>query len=204
MNRRNRQAALRAVKAAADDAEGKLGIADELSPELPAEPTPEPAPEPALVAVESAPAEPVKTPSEDRTAFESKVETAPKVPPAKGGNGRAGTNGTSHRNGTNGTPNGAKPAPKAGSDHALEGLLPDDWRERVDLAQEAEAVVVGGERVRRRVDESTVYLAVRVPRSLRDAVRRRAERLDVSMQDFVVRAAELLLEATSRAAEPEA
>ena len=91
----------------------------------------------------------------------------------------------------------AKPAPPAPSS---EELLPSEWLQRIDDAKQAEAVDVGGERVRRRVEEETVYLAVRVPRSLRDAVRRRADRLDVSIQEFVVHAAQMLLEATARAA----
>jgi hypothetical protein len=91
----------------------------------------------------------------------------------------------------------AKPAPEP---PASEDLLPSDWLQRIDDAKQAEAVDVGGERVRRRVEEETVYLAVRVPRSLRDAVRRRSDRLDVSIQEFVVHAAQMLLEATARAA----
>ncbi len=143
MPERNRRAALRAVHAAADDADGKLGV-----PELPAaqpEPEPAPAPEPEPVAV---------------------------TPPRRG-----------------------KPARSA------EALLPESWREKIEQVGQADAVEVGGERVRRRMDEETVYLAVRVPRSLRDAVRKRSERLDVSIQEFTVNAVTLLLEATARAAE---
>lgn len=91
----------------------------------------------------------------------------------------------------------AKPA----QDPELESLLPDEWRAKVETAKSAESVEVYGEKVRRRVDEEMVYLAVRVPRSLRDAVRKRADRLDVSIQDFVVRANQMLLEATVRAGE---
>ncbi|MBI2300829.1 MAG: hypothetical protein HYU66_18120 [Armatimonadetes bacterium] len=83
----------------------------------------------------------------------------------------------------------------------LEALLPDEWRRKVDQATSAEAVEVHGERVRRRVEEEMVYLAVRVPRSLRDAVHKRADRLDVPVQEFVVRACRLMLDATARAAE---
>jgi hypothetical protein len=101
------------------------------------------------------------------------------------------------------TPASAEPASPAPAGDDLEALLPDEWRSRIDQVHTAEAVEVGGERVRRRVEEETVYLAVRVPRSLRDAIRRRSERLDVSIQEFVLHAARLLLEATARAAEDE-
>jgi hypothetical protein len=92
----------------------------------------------------------------------------------------------------------AKPKPAAAT--PVEDLLPSDWQRRIDDAKQAEAVEVGGERVRRRVEEETVYLAVRVPRSLRDAIRRRSDRLDVSIQEFVVQAAQMLLSTTARAA----
>lgn len=84
---------------------------------------------------------------------------------------------------------------------SAEALLPDEWRARLDDAAEAEPVEVHGERVRRHLQEETVYLATRVPRSLRDAVRRRADRLEVTMQDLIVLAMRLILDATARAAE---
>lgn len=150
MPERNRRAALRAVQAAADDADGKLGV-----PELPAaqrEPEPEPVPRP----------EPDEGPE----------------------------------------PVAVTPAPRRGKPaRSAEALLPESWREKIEQVGQADAVEVGGERVRRRMDEETVYLAVRVPRSLRDAVRKRSERLDVSIQEFTVNAVTLLLEATARAAE---
>ncbi|MCC7494705.1 MAG: hypothetical protein IT204_20265 [Fimbriimonadaceae bacterium] len=167
MTDRDRRAALRAVQAAASDAAGKLGPAEQLPP--PAEPTLTLAPrdtapllalsEPAPALVEPPPpaAEPAAAPPEQPS--ESVTPVAP------------------------------------------EELLPATWRERIDAAAEAERVEVGGETVRRKVEEEWVYLAVRVPRSLRDAVRRRADRLEVSMQEFVVSASNLLLQATARAAE---
>lgn len=95
------------------------------------------------------------------------------------------------------TPDTIGPRPTIGA----EALLPETWRERVDEAAAAESVELHGERVRRRVEEETVYLATRVPRSLRDAVRRRADRLDVSMQDLILLGMQVILEATARVAE---
>lgn len=142
-----------------------------LQSEPDAPPLPEPEPEPTPAPVEAPAAVPVLPPP-----------SAPSAPaPSR--------------------PRAAASTPKPEPADELESLLPEEWRDRIEQATTAEAVEISGERVRRRVEEETVYLAVRVPRSLRDAIRRRAERLDVSIQEFVVRSARLLLDATARAVE---